>query len=86
MNHQCPADCPHRPDSRVQRIGLRVGAIALTLFLGAWVARGCLERKTPSVFEIGFAIACIYLLQVDPKAAQTISTKAVMGLLPPAEQ
>ncbi|MBD1995979.1 hypothetical protein H6G00_05030 [Leptolyngbya sp. FACHB-541] len=78
----CPTDCPNRQSKsaeelRAQRLGLEIAAIALTLFIGAWVGRGWLERKTPTVFEIGFAIACVYLARVDPKAAKAVSARAV---------
>lgn len=75
----CPTDCPNRlkPGTQKQNPGLAVVAIALTLFVGAWVSRGWFERKSPSVFEVGFAVACIYLALADPKSARSLSARAV---------
>ncbi|HEY9645415.1 MAG TPA: hypothetical protein V6C88_03545 [Chroococcidiopsis sp.] len=80
---ECPQNCPNRvPEKRQQRIGLGVAAIALTLFVGSWVARGIIDRKTPTVFEVGFALACVYLGLADPKSAQQISIRALGAIAP----
>lgn len=77
-SHNCPAECPNRAKpTQVQNFGLLIVTIALTLFTGAWVARGYFERKSPSVWEIGFAVACIYLALTDPKAARSLSARTI---------
>lgn len=61
--------------------GLVLISIALPLFVGAWVARGLIEKKTPSTFEVGFAVLTVCALYVDPKKSGELGKGAIVRLL-----
>lgn len=61
--------------SGLSRMGTIAAALVTTFFLGAWVARGVVERKTPSFFEVAFASLSAVTALADPKAAPVLLTK-----------
>lgn len=69
-----PIPTPSNP-AKLQTAGVIGAAILLSLFVGSWVARGIVERKVPSFWEVGFAGTSAVSLLTDPKAAINLPLK-----------
>lgn len=57
------------------KTGSIAASLATVLFLGAWITRGAIERKVPTIFEIAFAITTATSLLVDPRSAVHLPEK-----------
>lgn len=65
-------------DDRTQnKAGQIMGAIAIICFVGSWAVKAVVERKSPSGFEVGFALINVYAFYSDPKKAMKVGIGAI---------
>ncbi|MEO1148014.1 MAG: hypothetical protein AAFY26_20725 [Cyanobacteria bacterium J06638_22] len=58
-----------------QRKSPMFAMLGLALFVAVWVARGVVERKTPSIFEAGFAAIAVRMFYERSDEAMDIAIR-----------